>query len=241
MNLVLDIGNTNVKWAIFDKNEMIKFNYCKQLSTVYLEKILSKNPKINTVCIASQLGDIFEIKNLCIKYNLRYLSLQFSSKIPIENHYKSPKTLGLDRISLAVGAAKIYPGNKLIIDFGTCITYDIVLGDNYMGGQISAGIETRLDSLSSSTKNLPKLEFKNIDYMIGDTTNKGILLGVNDSIIFEVNGVIEKYKSRYPNIKTIITGGGLKMIKGKLKNINFINPYLLMEGLNYIIAFNNEK
>jgi type III pantothenate kinase len=98
----------------------------------------------------------------------------------------------------------------------------------------------RLTSLHVHTNKLPKINFQHIDNFIGKTTNESMLIGVYDSLLFEVKNVIEKYKSRYPNIRTIITGGDLKIIKNKIKNINFINPYLLMEGLNYIIACNEE-
>ena len=173
----------------------------------------------------------------CLEKDLRYIDIKESSNLPINIEYETPDTLGPDRIALALGSLK-YPGNKLIIDFGTCITYDIVLNNRYIGGQISPGIETRLASLNYSTEKLPKLNLEYLDLHIGKNTHESMLIGVNDSLLFEVKNVIEKYQSRYSNITVIITGGGSEFIKKRIKNINFVNPYLLMEGLNYIIACN---
>ncbi len=144
-----------------------------------------------------------------------------------------------DRIALAVGSTQ-FKGDKLIIDFGTCITYDLVIDNKFLGGQISPGFDVRLSSLNYSTSKLPKVTFDYVDKTIGNNTIDCMLIGIKDSILYEVDKVIEKYKKRYPNIKVIATGGNLNIIKNKIKNINFFHPHLLMEGLNYIIAFNEK-
>ena len=149
--------------------------------------------------------------------------------------------MGSDRIALAVGAATKYSGTKLIIDVGTCITYDIVVDNLYVGGQISPGLKMRLAALHLHTQQLPDINFQETSLFIGTTTTESMLIGVYDSFVFEIQNVIEKYKSRYPNIRVVITGGDMKMIKNKIKNINFFDPYLLMEGLNYIIACNEDN
>jgi type III pantothenate kinase len=99
----------------------------------------------------------------------------------------------------------------------------------------------RLVALHSYTHKLPNINFQESISFIGTTTNESMLIGVYDSVVFEIKNVIEKYKSRYPNVTVVITGGDMKVIKKKIKNINFFDPYLLMEGLNYIIACNEEN
>ena len=240
MNLVLDIGNTNVKWAIFDNNKMIEYHLIKDFSIDRFKSIISKYSEIKNVCVSNNSEEIDYIKKVCTNLNIKHISVNHLLNFPIHIEYDTPKTLGVDRIMLAVGSMIKYTGDKLIIDLGTCITYDLVISNKYIGGQISPGLEMRLASLHSYTNKLPKINFQETDNFIGKTTNESMLIGVCDSLLFEVKNVIEKYKSRYPNIKTIITGGDLKIIKNKIKNINFINPYLLMEGLNYIIACNEE-
>ena len=240
MNLVLDFGNTNVKWALFHDKNMIKFVSATILTKYAFEEILKKYSNIHNICVVGDSDLTEEIHHICLDNEINYLKLTNSIKLPININYRSPKTLGADRIALVMGAHKLYSKDTLIIDCGTCITYDLLVGNDYLGGQISPGLHMRLSSLHFFTKKLPKLNFDFQDYFIGDSTKKSMLIGVSDSILFEIKDVIQKYRLRYPNINVVITGGDAKFVKNKIKNINFINPYLLMEGLNYIIAFNEE-
>ena len=239
MNLVIDIGNTNTKLAVFNKNKMIEYISSQTLDFHILDRLLIEFPKIKDVCVSNNHIYSDEISRFTERRGLKLINVEHDSNLPITINYKTPKTLGSDRIALAVGSLQ-YPGDKLIIDLGTCITYDLVLDNQYLGGQISLGINMRLDALNSYTAHLPKLDFVNSYNFIGITTKMSILTGIYDSIYFELNNVIEKYKSRYPNVIVILTGSDSVIVKKILKNINFINPYLLIEGLNYIIA-NNEK
>ena len=209
MNLVLDIGNTNTKLAIFQNNKMIKHIIVKRLSLISLKKMI-KNYSIKNIC-CSYTGSPFDwIANFCKKKQIKYLKLDSRCNLPIKLDYQTPKTLGSDRIALCVGAHMKYPGNKLIIDLGTCLTYDMIVDDVYLGGRISPGFAMRLLSLHQKTHGLPKLTPKKTDLLIGKTTKDSILLGVYDGLILEIEGVIQKYKSRYSNILVILTGGDLQ-------------------------------
>ena len=239
MNLALDIGNTNAKLAVFQSNQIVKSSMINNLSEDYLKKIINKYP-IKTICYSNSGEPLHWINNFCIKSNLNYFKVSSQCNLPINIDYESLDSLGSDRIALCVGAHMKYPGNNLIIDMGTCITFDIIINDTYLGGQISPGFSIRLLSLNNHAYQLPKIKPELTTKTLGKNTKDSMIVGVHDSLIFEIEGVIEKYKSRYPNVSVILTGGDLKFVKKTLKNINFINPYLLMEGLNYIIAFNNE-
>jgi len=238
MNLVLDIGNTNTKLAIFENNKMIDNQIVKSLSLDYLQKIMLRYPTISNLCFSNTSSPVNYIQDLCLEFNIKYLNVSYKDKLPIIIKYKTPDTLGPDRIALAIGASIKYPGNSLVIDLGTCITYDIILENIYIGGQISPGLTMRLSALNHYTHNLPKITFKKPNTDIGQNTQDSILVGVYESIISEINSIIEKYKSRYSNINIILTGGDKEIFKEKLQNINFIDSYLLMHGLNYIIASN---
>ena len=241
MNLVIDIGNTNIKWGVFRNNKMIEHHSTHAFSVEYFENILSKYSMLKAECVSNTAENINYINECCLKFNINYVSIKNLSKLPVEIQYKTKDTLGSDRIALAVGAATKYSGTKLIIDLGTCITYDIVVDNLYVGGQISPGLKMRLAALHLHTQQLPDINFQETSLFIGTTTTESMLIGVYDSFVFEIKNVIEKYKSRYPNIRVVITGGDMKMIKNKIKNINFFDPYLLMEGLNYIIACNEDN
>tara|TARA_B100000579_G_scaffold254975_1_gene209911 strand:+ start:304 stop:1026 length:723 start_codon:yes stop_codon:yes gene_type:complete len=239
MNLVFDAGNTNLKMGIFDTNDLIYFEHLNNFSSSYFQEVVLKYKSIKSVCVSNNANFLSELPRLCREFDIKYLNISHLTNLPITIDYLSPQSLGNDRIALASGSTKI-KGDKLIIDFGTCITYDVVLDNNFIGGQISPGFYVRLSSLNHYTSKLPKINLEDVDNIIGKNTNECMLIGVIDSVLFEVEKVIEKYKKRFPNIQVIVTGGNLSFIKNRIKNINFIRPYLLMEGLNYIIAFNEK-
>jgi len=238
MNLVLDLGNTNVKWAILRDNKIVDYEIIRDFSLLELSKIRLKYPSINHICCAKSGIFSQSIEKFCKEFKIKYLEVNHLCHLPIHIDYDTPKTLGPDRIALCVGAYMTVPGNNLIIDIGTCITCDLLINNKYMGGQISPGIYMRLNSLHKNTANLPKLNFEIITKDIGKTTKDSILIGVYEGILFELEGIIQKHKLRYPDINVFLTGGDREFFKKSIKHINFINPYLLMEGLNYIIAFN---
>ena len=147
MNLVIDIGNTNIKWGVFRNNKMIEHDSTNAFSVEYFENILSTYSMLKAVCVSNTAENINYIRECCLKLNITYVAIKDFSKLPVEIQYKTKDTLGSDRIALAVGAATKYSGTKLIIDLGTCITYDIVVDNLYVGGQISPGLKMRLAAL----------------------------------------------------------------------------------------------
>ena len=239
MNLVFDAGNTNLKMGIFDTNDLIYFEHLNNFSSSYFQEIILKYKYIKSVCVSNNANFLSKLPRLCREFDIKHFRISHLTNLPITIDYLTPESLGNDRIALAAGTTKI-KGNKLIIDFGTCITYDLVLDNNFIGGQISPGFDIRLSSLNHYTSNLPKINLEDVDNVIGKNTHECMLIGVIDSVLFEVEKVIEKYKKRFPNIQVIVTGGNLSFVENRIKNINFIRPYLLMEGLNYIIAFNEK-
>ena len=160
MNLVLDLGNTNVKLAIFNNNKIIEYATVSKISFTDLNKLKDKYPAIKNLCFSNTGTESKDIKRFCEESEIRYLKLDSNSSLPISIEYCTPNTLGSDRIALCVGAYINYPGNTLIIDLGTCLTYDILIEDKYIGGQISPGFDMRLSSLNNHTANLPKLNFE---------------------------------------------------------------------------------
>ena len=238
MNLALDIGNTNVRLAVFDKNQIIKNQLIDVFSADFLRNFFSINLDIKNICVSNTGKKHDFIFNLSQEFKIKYFEINHHCNLPISQEYQTPETLGSDRLALVIAASKKYPGENLIIDLGTCITYDIILETNYIGGQISPGLKMRLLALHDYTANLPLIDFRTPEEFLGKNTEDSMLIGVYEGLCIEINGIIEKYKSRYPNINIVLTGGDHQIFKEKLKNINFIDPYLLIHGLNYIIASN---
>ena len=241
MNLVVDIGNSSLKVAIFDKKLMTsKFIYTNQSLNIFSD--LFKNNVIDN-CLISNVSTID--KNILdfLKINSNLFSINESINLPFINLYKTKNTLGHDRIALVSAAAIDFPDqNTLIIDTGTCITYDFKNSENeYLGGGISPGIQMRFKSLNSQTSKLP-LSTINLDYkLIGDDTNSSINSGVVHGVISEINGIINQYQERFKNIKIILTGGDSNFLLKKIKNTIFADQNFLLKGLNYLLEDNIKK
>jgi type III pantothenate kinase len=240
MNLIIDIGNTYLKTAVFEASNLIfKETYSYSDWEINLNKIKLIFPNIAN-CVVSNVG---KIENDHLKSVLNFQNLFFISKntkFPFVNLYSTPNTLGIDRMVLASGAVLNFPtNNKLIIDAGTCITYDFVNDKNeYFGGAISPGIQLRYQSLHNHTAKLPLLSKSIPESFIGNSTENAIHSGVVNGVIHEINGTIASFLSKYENFIIILTGGDADFLAKRLKNTIFANSNFLLESLNQLYQFN---
>jgi len=168
------------------------------------------------------------------------LELSHSLKLPITIDYKTPNTLGKDRIAGAVGAQSLFlKENILIIDAGTCITYDVVEANGtYIGGSISPGMLMRFKSLNNFTHKLPLVPYREFNELTGKTTEESILSGVISGIAFEMHGFINGYLEKYSSLKIILTGGDAVYFEKTLKNDIFVNSNIVLIGLKEILNYN---
>ena len=187
---------------------------------------------LSTVKNKSNFKTLFSNKNFVLLNN--------STPLPIKILYKSPTSLGNDRIASAVGAITNFPNkNVLVIDAGTCITYDLINSKKeYLGGSISPGIQMRYNALHQFTSQLPLLESVDTAMLTGVNTEESIHSGIINGVFVEIDGIIQRYTNQYPDIKVIVTGGNAKFFDKGLKNTIFAKPNLLMEGLNKILDYN---
>ncbi len=241
MELVIDIGNSCAKIAVFDKNEIIDLYYDSNNNLEQLDFICNKYP----ICrgIISSVVKINDIINRQIdNLNFNVIRLSHSTPIPIINDYKSPKTLGMDRIAAVIGAEEIKPERDLlVIDAGTCITYDFIdsIG-HYKGGNISPGVEMRFRALNSYTDCLPLVKKEGKTLLIGEDTETAIRSGVTLGIEQEIIGYISMMKKKYPQLLVFLTGGNEFSFDTNLKSIIFVDKFLVLKGLNRIIHYNEE-
>ncbi len=217
-----------------------KFIYTNQSLSIISD--LFKNNVINN----SLISNVSTIdKNILdfLKINSNLISINESTDLPFINLYKTKNTLGHDRIALVSAAAIDFPDqNILIIDAGTCITYDFKNTKNeYLGGGISPGIQMRFKSLNSETSNLPLSTINLNNKLIGDNTDSSINSGVVNGVIYEINGIISQYQERFKNIKIILTGGDSNFLLKKIKNTIFADQNFLLKGLNYLLEDNIKK
>lgn len=241
MNLIIDIGNSFTKLAMVN-NEQIESveRYEKPTPQVLFAFIEKWHPlKAIISCVGKPNDELIGYAQTL----LPTIILTSKTRIPIKNNYKTPQTLGIDRIALAVGANYLYPStDTLVIDSGTAITYDFVnRKGEYLGGAISPGIMTRYKSLNQNTANLPLHDNIDAKVLIGQSTIECIESGVLNGVIGEVDYFIEQIKLSYPTLNIVTTGGDANFFVGKLKNSIFVVQNLVIIGLNRILEFNAES
>ena len=239
MNLVLDVGNSLLKIALFEKSELIqKFKFSENYRR-NIEDIISKYKVTHS--IISNVGRIDDSIINILKESTNLLLVSNQLKIPFKNLYKSKNTLGQDRLALDSAAAFNFPNeNVLIVDIGSCITYDFKNNNNeYLGGGISPGISMRFKSLNTFTSNLPLIDFDSIYQLIGNNTKNSITSGVVNGTISEINGIIQQYREEFKNIRIILTGGDSNFLLKRIKNTIFADRNFLLIGLNKLLEDNS--
>lgn len=234
MNLAIDFGNTRTKAGIFNQNDLIEVieefdvtNTSNFLMSRNIEKVAVSSVTRSTVA----LNDISDVQ---------IFELNEDSYLPFYNAYQTPKTLGKDRIAGVAAAQGMFPGtNCLIIDIGTCITFDFLDGEGvYHGGAISPGVDIRFKSLNTFTANLPLVEPEDFIPLIGQSTKSCIQSGVINGVIAEINEIIRMYQLKYTDLQIILCGGWANYFENKVKGHIFAAPELVLRGLNRILLYN---
>ncbi len=258
MNLVTDIGNTACKAAVFREGDMIASRQWDGDHKLPVHQLLDAHPDIRRAIVSTVRKDDGGIKAELEKRGIQVMILDDRTPLPLHNRYRTPATLGKDRLAAAVGANARFPGqNLLIIDAGTAITIDFVSsGNEYMGGNISPGLSMRFGALHHFTDNLPLVkpaetdtsvtpagndshaEPAETDPLLGEDTESAIRAGVQSGIIFELDEYINRLKIRYPDLQVIMTGGDAMFFDKKLKNSIFVDPDLNLRGLLGILDYN---
>ena len=243
MLITIDIGNSRIKVAVFEQNTQIElFVFEPKEAQKKIENILKKYPNASHSVISS----VGKLNSSVLNYLQKNTNLQIIShetKFPFTNLYATPKTLGIDRMVVSAGAVLKYPNqNRLVIDAGTCITYDFIdENNNYLGGAISPGIKIRYKSLNNYTSNLPLLEKKNIELFIGNSTENSIHSGIINGICYEIDGFISQYSLKNQDLTIILTGGDAEFLAKRLKNTIFANSNFLLESLNLLSLYTHQN
>ena len=239
MDLVIDIGNTLKKVAVFsEKGKLIRLFQEKRLTVDFLEPLFEEFSIRRA--IVSSVGDEEAEAMAWIETRAHLVRFTHNCLLPIVLDYATPETLGTDRIANAVGAHAMFPNrNVLSIMAGTCLVADYVNADGeYLGGSISPGLRMRFQALPQFTARLPLVEPEEIVPLIGDTTQKSILAGVVLGMAYEIDGLIADYKESFSPLKVIFSGGDSELLRNFIKKRIFAaqNPILL--GLHKILELN---
>lgn len=243
MNLVVDIGNSRTKLAIFLKKEMVDSWTVDELKIDRLEEIKKAYPDLDKAILSSvSTADQHVVGYLKSEFN-HFLELDYLTPVPIKNQYKTPHTLGLDRLAAAIGACELFPGKDLlVIDAGTAVTFDLIESNGtFKGGNISPGLRSRFRALHEFTKKLPLIEETGDYPVIGQTTEEAIRAGVINGMVFELDGTIDLFRENRPGLLPLLTGGDALFFERRLKNAIFVKFEITLIGLNRILEYNVEN
>lgn len=240
MNLVIDIGNTMTKACVLDDGKVVERMSVPELSIGGIESLLTEFPAITKAILSSTREDNGALEGFLSERVPFFIRQNHTVPIPLKNNYRSPETLGQDRLAAAVGASMLYPAqNLLIVDFGTAITIDVVTaGGEYLGGNISPGAMTRFRALRDYTGRLPLCELRELNELLGGTTEEAIVGGVVNGIVFELEGYIGRVGDKMGDLRVIFTGGDAKFFEKRFKNTIFANYDLVITGLDRILEYN---
>lgn len=242
MRLAIDIGNSRTKLGYFDGKKLLQsFILENNAPESFYNK--TKDLPVEDAILAS-VNPKVESKIDLNKINFPILRLSHSLQLPFKIKYQTPKTLGLDRIAVVAAGQMLFPNtNVLLIDVGSCITYDfLTAAGNYCGGAIAPGVQMRLSAMHNHTGALPLINWDGISTpkLVGDSTNNSLLSGAINGTIAELKETINCYQTQYQKVKILLTGGDAIFFEKVLKNGIFADPNLVLKGLNEILIYNRE-
>lgn len=244
MKLIIDIGNSYAKIAVFDGAEIVEMKVAEEIGASQIEEILNNHPKIKSAILSDVRGQSQDISKL-LSQRVYFIELNNSTTVPFTNLYKTPETLGKDRIAGVTAAVEMFPGqNVLVIDAGTCITYDLINSKSeYLGGAISPGINMRYKALHDFTGKLPLVNATGeiVPELIGDSTNNSIFSGVHKAVLLEVGAMVNEYQSAFKGLKIVLGGGDYFYFDKNLKSNIFAAPNIVLTGLKKILDFNEDS
>ncbi|HBN06694.1 MAG TPA: pantothenate kinase [Bacteroidales bacterium] len=240
MKLVIDVGNTRTKIAVFSKANIFFYKAYNNLMNNDIEEILTNFPDVKRAIFSTVGQTMNELKDY-LNQKITLIDFHTELKLPINNHYLSIKTLGKDRLAGVIGANGLFPNNNcLVIDAGSCITIDLIDKEkNYYGGSISLGLNMKYKALNTFTVSLPLLNDNFCEEkLIGVNTESSIRSGVLNGTIMELKGFIDYYTKEYSDLKIIFTGGDSKILQSYFKEKTILEEHLVLMGLNIILDTN---
>jgi type III pantothenate kinase len=241
MNLIVDIGNTRTKLAFFEKNMLVEKAIVQTSALSWLNDCL-QDGRIVEATILSATGQDTEGVEFFLKQNLPYLKFGHDTPLPIKNKYTTPETLGKDRLAAVVAANFLFAKkNCLVIDSGTCITYNFLeKTETFLGGNIAPGLTMRLRAMNHFTAKLPLVErhTEGVGALIGDTTETAMRAGAQIGLLSEVEGYVNRLEKKMGKVKVILTGGdGLYLFENLDIKEKYFEPNLVLQGLNQILNY----
>ncbi len=257
MIICMDVGNTNIKYAVFDGDELkLSFRVAtehKKTSDEYggqLITILGNNgigaADIVGGIISSVVPQLdYTLERMCRTYlKINPLMLAPGLKTGLNLRVDNAKEVGADRVVNNVSAVRKYGAPLIIIDFGTATTFNVIdKRGEFIGGVIAPGIKGSLDSLVNGTAKLPRVEIERPASVIGKNT----VTNMQSGIVFGFSGLVEyivkkiKREMKCEEVKTVATGGFSEVIAKEISCIDYVDKLLTLEGLKYLYDLNSTE
>lgn len=238
MNLIIDIGNTSVKAALVSKGVIIRQERFSNSDPGLIGMFTGRHRLAGAIVSSVGSDPSGLLEWLCTRVEkVHHLTSQ--SLYPFAIDYKTPETLGTDRLAAVAGAVNHHPGaDLLVIDAGSALTVDQVTAGVYRGGSISPGLAMRFRALHEFTGRLPLVTKRTGFTFPGKTTEDAIAGGVITGLAYEINEYIRTFGETYHNSVAVITGGDSGLIT-PLSGGNLLHyPDLVTEGLNFLLETN---
>jgi type III pantothenate kinase len=241
MYLCIDRGNSRTKSGIFNSaGQLVHAEPIMENVVARLETLIPQY-EIQHAIVSTTGESDWDIREL--KLTGVSVELSHTTPLPITILYRTPETLGRDRIASACGAHAMMPGkNCLVIDAGTCVTMDMVLAKGFfIGGNIGPGLEMRLRAMHEGTARLPLAEPGFPELTFGDSTLHALQNGACLGMVMEIEGIINRAQKAYGDISVVITGGDAARLAGHMESQIFVEPELVVHGLFQILSLNVEN
>jgi len=242
MILTIDIGNSYTKIAVYEGKKVVRRELIHKSQSFDLQEIL-ENYTIERIAI-STVGRVVDIEAQAEASGIEIRRLERGVALPFANGYRTPETLGLDRIAGMLGAWATHEGVRdfLVMDLGTCNTYDMMVDGRYIGGNIAPGVEMRLRAMNEFTAKLPMIEVEEADRIveemtskIGGTTREAMACGAIIGMVDEVESMIGEFRKMTGDKGVcVMTGGYADVIAKRLTSKVEVNPYLVLDGLRQL-------
>jgi len=238
VHLVIDIGNSRIKYGLFGNGKMTIAGEFEGKDLHKVEEETRHHKATSTLISSTRTLTAQDLK---LVFANHWNVLDDEMSLPFTNEYETPKTLGRDRIAAMAAVTALYPGkNCLVIDAGTCITYDLITSaGKYKGGAISPGIKMRLKAMNTFTDKLPEVEpvVENITFP-GRNTVECMKNGSILAAALEINGFIDLVKQEFETLTVILTGGEAPLLADRIKTPIFAHSNLILIGLEQILNHN---
>ena len=237
--LLIDVGNTNISCAYSRAGKIVETFCCTKADYKAVLASILEVKGLNAVVVSSVVPVISKgLRSLAKKYNISYYECGRELTIPVKNLYRDPSEVGQDRLLNVYAVNQLYKGKnvRLVIDLGTALTFDfITVAGAYQGGLIFPGMQTALDSLLKTCSLLPdRLKLEPTRTLQAKTTIEGINNGIDYGYSFLIAGMIDHLRKSQDEYKTLVTGGGSKLLIKKICKFEYSDDKLALKGLNQL-------